>query len=152
MQRLEQALIRFRKEMPHVKLELHLYTESRVSLFGDPSIASCVKVHKPIGTGLFEVLPGFDLSVILLSWHNKDFKTTKFFEYLPYKVPYLYVGPEGHVSESIEKEGLGYVLRKETDLADVFRKRESGQAPGGGGAIEQYSLAGVAKEVISCFA
>ncbi len=45
--------------------------------------------------------------IILLSDNNKDFHTTKFFDFLPLGKPYLYFGPKGKVFKTIEEHQLG---------------------------------------------
>jgi hypothetical protein len=45
--------------------------------------------------------------VILLAEHNKDFFTTKYFEYQTLGTPYLYVGAKGEVHNIIEEENRG---------------------------------------------
>jgi len=45
--------------------------------------------------------------IILLSENNKDFHTTKFFDFLPLRKPYLYFGPEGKVIKTIKEHQLG---------------------------------------------
>jgi hypothetical protein len=39
--------------------------------------------------------------------HNKNQFTTKFFEYLPLRKPFVYLGPEGELSKFIESNRLG---------------------------------------------
>ena len=39
--------------------------------------------------------------------HNKDFFTSKYFEYQTLKTPYLYIGAKGKVLKSIEEEQRG---------------------------------------------
>ncbi|MCI5056293.1 MAG: hypothetical protein MRY83_09300 [Flavobacteriales bacterium] len=51
--------------------------------------------------------------LIFYSEHKKHHRTTKFMEFLPFKKPYIYLGPEGFVSEFIEAENLGISLSKD---------------------------------------
>jgi hypothetical protein len=48
--------------------------------------------------------------IILLSEDNKDFHTTKFYDFLPLGKPYLYIGPKGQVLKTIEDHNLGCSL------------------------------------------
>ena len=49
--------------------------------------------------------------LILLAEHNKDFKTTKFYEFLPFQKPYLYIGSLGEVSKIISEDKMGFVIK-----------------------------------------
>lgn len=81
----------------------------------------CVHVNHSIGDGIFEEINGSDFILIILAEHNKNYVTSKFYEFLPYKKPYIYIGPMGYVSEKIENEKLGFVLRNESDLYQVIK-------------------------------
>jgi hypothetical protein len=83
-----------------------------------------VKFHKPIGEKIFEKVGQADFVLILLSEYNKNYVTSKFFEFLPYKKPYIYVGPQGYVSNKIEKEKLGYALTQIEDIYQLFKVKE----------------------------
>jgi len=75
-----------------------------------------------------DILHAADVLVVMNAEHNKDYKTTKFFEYLPLKKPLLYIGPEGFVSKSpegfvsksIEEEKTGFVFRPDDSLASII--------------------------------
>jgi hypothetical protein len=41
----------------------------------------------------------------MLADYNKDFFTTKFFDYLPYNKPIVYIGPDGAVRQFLQKNG-----------------------------------------------
>lgn len=83
-----------------------------------------VNFFKPIGEKIFEEVLMADYILILLSEHNKNYLTSKFFEFLPYKKPYLYVGPEGYVSNKIITDGLGFHLKSVNDLYEVLKHNE----------------------------
>jgi hypothetical protein len=67
----------------------------------------CVRVSDSIGKKIDDRIAQAHWCIILLAEHNKDFFTTKYFEYQTLESPYLYVGASGEVLESIEKENRG---------------------------------------------
>lgn len=71
---------------------------------------SNVEIHSTIGNLIFDEIAKADLLIILLAEHNKDFRTTKFVEYLPFQKSILYIGPQGGVSSFIAKHNLGYTF------------------------------------------
>ncbi|MEN9334467.1 MAG: hypothetical protein RLY35_1647 [Bacteroidota bacterium] len=60
--------------------------------------------------GLDEVLMKSDGIIILLSEHNQNFHTTKFYDYLPFGKPYFYIGPMGKVAHTIQDKKIGCLL------------------------------------------
>lgn len=60
--------------------------------------------------GLNHYLESSQGLIILLSEDNKDFHTTKFYDFLPLGKPYLYIGPKGNVLKTIEDHNLGCSL------------------------------------------
>lgn len=91
------------------QLDIRIYSSAfhkltqRFSEFKD-----IVLLQDSIGKRIFQEIGSADWVIVLLSEYNKDFFTTKYFEYLPFKKPMLYIGPEGKVSKSIThmKQGL----------------------------------------------
>ena len=75
-----------------------------------------------IGDLIFDKISQADFILILLSEHNKNYLTSKFFEFLPYKKPFIYVGPNGYVSNKIENEMLGVHLKEVKSLNDIIHK------------------------------
>ena len=75
-----------------------------------------IKFYKPVGDLIFEQIASADFVLIFLAHHNRNYLTSKFFEFMPYKKPYIYLGPTGFVSETIENEKLGFCLKDSTDL------------------------------------
>jgi hypothetical protein len=60
---------------------------------------------------IFNVISESDFVLILLAEHNKDFKTTKFYEFLPFQKPYLYIGSLGQVAKNISEDEMGFVIK-----------------------------------------
>jgi glycosyltransferase involved in cell wall biosynthesis len=97
-----------------------------VELYTDDNIPSGLRVEqltlkKPVGNRIFKEMESADYILILLAEHNKDFLTSKFFEFLPLRKPFLYLGPEGYVSRTIINEKLGEVITKKEDLVAILR-------------------------------
>jgi hypothetical protein len=68
---------------------------------------SHVKFHKPVGKNIFEKVSRSSVILILYAEHNKDYRTTKFYEFMPFRKPYLYIGPKGNTYDFIENYKLG---------------------------------------------
>lgn len=85
-----------------------------------------VKFHTPLRENLFETLSHTDCLLIFLADHNKDFCTTKFYEFLPLNKPYLLFGPEGFVSNTIINNKLGYhhSEKKTQEIISEIQKKQ----------------------------
>jgi len=90
-------------------VELEIYTDDYKSLQQFKNEA--VSIKPSVGKEIFKVISEADYVLILLAEHNKDFKTTKFYEFLPFQKPYLYIGSLGKVSESINEDEMGFVIK-----------------------------------------
>ena len=67
----------------------------------------CVRISDSIGKKIEDRIAQAHWCIILLADHNKDFFTTKYFEYQTLGTPYLYIGANGQVLQSIEEENRG---------------------------------------------
>ena len=88
-----------------------------------------VKFDKPIGNKIFTKVASADFSMLFLADHNKDYCTTKFFEMMPFKKPYILLGENGFVAEKIKKENLGYFFKSgslEQEFIDFLINYERG--------------------------
>jgi hypothetical protein len=93
------------------KLSFEFYTPDQVhsSIFvGHKEI---VNFFPTVGDTLFKHIAATDICMLFLADHNKDFCTTKFFEFLPFKKPYMLMGARGFVAETIEKKKLGWFFQ-----------------------------------------
>jgi hypothetical protein len=72
---------------------------------------SNVLVSMPVGKKIFDELRSADFCLMLLSHHNRNFRTTKFYEFLPFRKPFVFIGEEGKVTQMVEQDLLGYVVR-----------------------------------------
>jgi glycosyltransferase involved in cell wall biosynthesis len=66
-----------------------------------------VHVHEPIGKGIYSVLAKADVLLVVLPDNKKNERTTKFFEYLPYRKPIFVVADIGEVTDFVEHHHLG---------------------------------------------
>jgi len=60
-----------------------------------------VKIYPDQGSKVFDRIAAASALVICLADYNKDFFTTKYFDYLPAQKPILYIGPKGKVAETL---------------------------------------------------
>lgn len=67
----------------------------------------CVHFYKPIGKKIFKKVSESSIILILYAEHNKNYRTTKFYEFLPFQKSYLYIGPKGDTYSFIQKYQLG---------------------------------------------
>jgi len=145
------SINKFKKQFPLVGLEIDFYTSHRSESLNELMHSGEIKFHKPIGDEIFNKIREYDLLIILLADHNKDFKTTKYFEFMPYRVPYLFVGPKGYVSESIEKEKIGIVLREESDLIKAYNDRLKNTESVKLSNIDDFSLNAISHDLEKLF-
>ncbi|HOZ87745.1 MAG TPA: hypothetical protein PL029_08305 [Bacteroidia bacterium] len=143
---LNEAIAYVKQKGPGLAIELSFYTyqKEQESIFSDNR--DLVKFSDSIGDGVFKIARSSDFILILLSEHNKNYVTSKFFEFLPYQKPYLYVGPPGLVSDKIVNEGLGYYLKQKEDLYHVLTSADRLQPSGA--SIEKYSFDAVTKNLL----
>lgn len=110
---LSKALDRIKNDNPELysRLEVEFYSKEQQfkNIFSTHS--SVMRLEKPIGKKLFERISGASACFLFLAYHNRNYKTTKFFELMPFKKPLIYMGDEGEVANYIEQEELGVVLR-----------------------------------------
>jgi len=66
-----------------------------------------VHAYAPIGKSIFNIMQQADVLLIVLPENKKNERTTKFFEYLPFRKPLLVVAPLGEVTNYIESNQLG---------------------------------------------
>lgn len=145
------ALDALKKDNPglYSKLEIELYTKDHQFASWFTGYENVVKLSRPIGKQLFERIAQADACFIFLAHHNKNYRTTKFFEILPFQKPLIFMGDEGYVSEFIESEKLGAVLRDpKSEFIGILERLDNGDLEGRRDFDHQaYSLMNVAKKV-----
>lgn len=143
LQRLNEMITHYKNSGGKKKFKFDFYVNEleKYSIFDNNR--DVVSFNKPIGNSIFNEIVNSSYVIILLSEHNKNYLTSKFFEYLPYKRPYFYIGPQGHVSNTITNQKLGIVA---SDLAAVL---ESEILPIETKHIEKYELANVVTDFLN---
>lgn len=144
---LADSILDFMAQNPLIKLKLDIYSIHSTNVFEEKGLGKVVSINKPIGDKVFENINQYDYVIILLAQHNKDFKTTKFYDFLPYKIPYLHIGPVGFVSESIIKDDLGLLIEKKGGLNDAYLSRNKHFT--GFDFVEKFELCSVSKNLYS---
>lgn len=114
--------VSYAKNSTDSKCNISIYTDdvNKGEVFDSNSDA--VQVLPSIHSKVFDKVNESDFIIILLSEHNKNYLTSKFYEFLPYRKPFLYLGPKGHVHDKIMNEKLGYCLSKKEDLASILKE------------------------------
>lgn len=88
------------------RLCFKLFTDNQIEAKIFEGLSS-VLISPTIGKRIFDELAAADFCIIMAADHNKNQLTTKFFEYLPLRKPFLYLGPVGALSQFIESNRLG---------------------------------------------
>jgi hypothetical protein len=104
--------------LPSVKFTFH--SDDYLKYKGEISNPECIEFLPSIGEAIRVKLSRSHGVLILLSSHNKDFFTTKFFDNLPYKKPYIFLGQHGKVSEYISNQRIGFEIHNLSDLEHVI--------------------------------
>ena len=122
MEQLQRALEYLELHAPSLweKLEIDMYTPDFESALVQGRFPDKVRIHPAIGKAFFAELEQADAALVFLADHNRNFLTTKYFEYLPFQKPILYFGPAGHVSATIEEQGIGHVVSQPQTLVEVL--------------------------------
>lgn len=109
------------------RLRFKIYSSDFERLNGRYAEHRWMEFLPPIGNQLFTEIDRSSAAIIALSEHNKDFKTTKFYEFLSRKKPVLYLGPQGEVAQFLEQNSLGSSIRNTEELKAFIERKEWGQ-------------------------
>ncbi|MBX7051488.1 MAG: hypothetical protein K1X54_05600 [Flavobacteriales bacterium] len=114
---------------------------------------SCVKIMAGIGKKIFQELSDADASLIILPVHKKDDRTTKFFEIMACRKPFIVISEEGEVTKFVRDNHLGYILNREgSNLAEIIDAIRHGSSSFDSSfPIEQYSLPAVTTQLKKFF-
>jgi hypothetical protein len=102
------------------RLEISFYTQDLRFAHAFKGLEAMVNFKEPIGLDFFNELNSADAAFILLAHHNRNFLTTKFFEYLPFRKPLLFLGAEGYVSQFIAANNIGVTLRDDEQILSTL--------------------------------
>lgn len=113
----------------NVKLKIYTMQPNYVDLFKQNNISCTISQNLPTKE-FIDVVINSDLLVLFRpAWSPNGF-STKFFEYVAFRKPMLYLGPVGEVNKYILDNNLGYTLdEKETfvltnDLLDNIKTKK----------------------------
>lgn len=123
------ALDTLQAEQPELyeRVRIEIYSDAKGSYPDLDRHTGQLQFRPSIGGRILERIRGASAALLLLAEHNRDFLTTKFFEYMPCRRPYVVLGPHGHVAHFVEERGLGVAVGDPAhDLADVIRRLASG--------------------------
>lgn len=154
LERLRSALIFLRSNHPALfsRIRIEIYTSHRdqEALFSE--FQDTIAFKKPIGKEFFSKLATSDAAFIFLAEHNRNFLTTKFFEYLPFRKPLIYLGPSGYVSDFIEEHQLGMSLKSDEQFVSMIgRIAQKTQVVDDQFDLSTFSLERRTKELLALF-
>ena len=112
----------YRKFREYPPVEFTFYTPDYLNWKEKFDHQSCFTFHDQVGSLIHQEISYADGVLIMLAEHNKNFFTTKFFDFLPYNKPYIFVGAQGKVSEYIRREKLGFPLVNSDDLENLTER------------------------------
>lgn len=153
LQTMADGLSLLEKNAPELyhRLSIEFYTndQKHAVLFADHQ--DVVVFHLPIGKDFFKRAAEASGLIVLLAEHNRHFATTKFFEYLPWRKPLLYIGPSGDVSDFILAQRLGCAPNTPEDIAmQLALYAQDKQVFNNDYQADQHSLTEVTKQLITC--
>ncbi|MCI4670295.1 MAG: hypothetical protein MRZ79_19315, partial [Bacteroidia bacterium] len=102
------------------KLDFAIYAHERefVPLFEEHR--EIVSFFEPIGKAIMEEVFKADYVMMLYTEYSKNFRSTKFYAYLPSGRPYFYLGPKGDNYRFIKEEGVGVAFAQEGELQELL--------------------------------
>jgi hypothetical protein len=106
------------------RVHFKVYSSDFERLQGRYSKHNQLKFLAPIGSKLFTEIDRSSAAIIALSEHNKDFKTTKFYEFLSRKKPIFYLGPKGDVAQFLERKNLGSAVQTVDELKAFIERKD----------------------------
>ena len=109
LEEMSKDLTKLRESNPalYERLQLNFHSTSFEKIQAVFKHHPCVRISDSIGKKIEDRIAQAHWCMILLADHNKDFFTTKYFEYQTLGTPYLYLGASGEVLKSIEEENRG---------------------------------------------
>ena len=109
LEEMSKDLTKLRESDPalYERLQLNFHSTSFEKIQAIFKHHPCVRISDSIGKKIEDRIAQAHWCIILLADHNKDFFTTKYFEYQTLGTPYLYLGAKGEVLQTIENENRG---------------------------------------------
>ena len=126
LQKLKVAIEELKELRPDLhrslRFKIHSSEYSKfTSIFGS---SDQVMIGKNIGQKLFHEINASSASMILLADHNKDFQTTKFWEFVSRRKPVCYIGPDGETKSILESQSWGMQVNSGKDLISFMEKKD----------------------------
>lgn len=102
-------LDKLRVQQPDIyaRLRIDFYTDNGSVIEQIFSRHATVRALAGVGTGIYDQIAVARWCMILGAGHNKDYFTTKYYEFQPIGTPYLHVGEHGAVARRIVDQGRG---------------------------------------------
>ncbi len=155
------------KELEQIKNELlelkennpTLYAKLRIKIFtnkhGDKTFEglTCVEINAGVGKLIFSEMSAADVILIILPQNKRNDRTTKFFESLPLRKPFMVVSESGEVTKFVSENKLGFILNStegkfETILQNITSGTHEFDAEFD---IQPYSLKNVTRKLMDLF-
>lgn len=128
LNKLNEQLAVIQAEEPEIysRLELQFYTpESHLASIFEGH--ECVQFSKPIGKKIFEQAAKSTGLFLFYNQRNNDYPTSKIFEFLPYKTPFLIFSDNGLVINYIEERNWGKHITEDYPLIRFVKALEGGE-------------------------
>jgi hypothetical protein len=122
---LSNAMLRY-KAQNSTPAQLRIFTPHAQYKPHFSAIGAQLHFSDVIGKGIFKEVNQAAAIIIFLADHNKDYLTTKFFEFLPFRKPLMYFGPKGHVAQFIESNRLGSIINNVEDFERMVHDLATG--------------------------
>lgn len=135
-----------------VKVDLYTFDKTYSNLFFNAGLENVVHYHQTVSPEkLFSIFQSTDYLLQLRAGesHEQHFKSTKFYELIALRKPIIYFGPEGDISEFLEKNRLGYSANISLlELADkLVQNKLKKDIPDTTFEIEGYEYKNVTQEL-----
>jgi len=123
LQTLKEVLDILKEKNPEIyqKLEFIFYAneDEFIPLFKEHS--EVLTFSKPIGKTIISKIFQADYVMMLYTEFSKNFRSTKFYAYLPARRPYFYLGPKGDTYRFIEEEGIGVAFEQKREKEKLLK-------------------------------
>jgi hypothetical protein len=130
-------------------VELHIYSDAR-----KPEVFSsleAVKFFPAAGKAFYQIAASADALLIILPKHLNHVFSTKFYDYLPLKKPFIVATQGGAVADYVVENKLGFVWMSEDKFPWYDELLDKGFISRGDLDIAPYSLTSTIDKLASTF-
>jgi hypothetical protein len=115
LHKLSDTLNKLKLQFPELyeKIQIDFYTDQHEKKEIFICHNNVVFFHQSIGKEIFKVINESNAILLILANHNKNARTTKFFEFIPFRKPYIVLGAKGKTSEFVETHNLGIYIQED---------------------------------------